>query len=83
MVSKAIRTSIKRKERLFKSHFLSNDPNKVKIFKTYNNKLNRIKEAAEKIILGPNLVLIVRTFKFLKKLLYLEANRYTHQQEKE
>ena len=41
--------------------FLSNDPNKVKIFKTYNNKLNRIKEAAKKIILGSNLVLIVRT----------------------
>lgn len=37
------------KKRLFKkSHFLSNDPNKVKIFKTYNNKLNRIKEAAKK-----------------------------------
>ena len=33
-ISKAIRTSIKRKQRLFKSHFLSSDPNKVKIFKT-------------------------------------------------
>ena len=46
-ISDAIRTSIKRKQGLFKSHFLSNDPNKVKIFKTYSNKLNRIKEAAK------------------------------------
>ena len=31
-----------------KSHFLRNDSNKVKIFKTYHNKSNRIKEAAKK-----------------------------------
>ena len=60
-ISNAIRISIKRKQRLFKSHFLSNDSNKVKIFKTYDNKLNRIRKQRKKNILGPNLVLIVRT----------------------
>ena len=38
------------------SHFLSNDSNKVKIFKTYNNKLNKIRKQQKNIILGPNLV---------------------------
>lgn len=52
-ISNAIATSIKRKQRLFKSHFLSRDPEKIKIYKVFNNKLNRI-------ISRYNLPLIVR-----------------------
>ena len=47
-ISNAILKSIKRRQQLFKTHFLSNDPNKVTYYKTYNNKLNRIKDAAKK-----------------------------------
>ena len=47
-ISNAILKSIKRKQKLFKTHFLSNDPEKVKQYKIYNNKLNRIKEVAKR-----------------------------------
>ena len=47
-ISNAIVKSIKRKQKLFKTHFLSNDPEKVKQYKIYNNKLNRIKEVAKR-----------------------------------
>lgn len=52
-ISNAIATSIKRKQRLFKSRFLSRDPEKITIYKVFNNKLNRI-------ISRHNLTLIVR-----------------------
>ena len=48
-ICNVIRTSIKPKQRLFKSHFSSNDSNKVKIFKTYDNKLNRIRKQQKKL----------------------------------
>ena len=47
-LSNAILNSIKRRQQLFKTHFLSKDFNKVKFYKTYNNKLNRVKNAAKK-----------------------------------
>ena len=40
--------SIKKRHKLFKSHFLCKDPDKIKQCKTYNNKLNKIKEQAKK-----------------------------------
>ena len=43
-----ILNSIKRRQQLFKTHFLSKDFNKVKFYKTYNNKLNRVKDVAKK-----------------------------------
>ena len=45
-ITSAILKSIKKRQKLFTTHFLSNDPNKVKEYKKYNNKLNKIKEAA-------------------------------------
>ena len=74
-ISNAICTSIKRKQRLFKSHFLSNDPNKVKIFKTYNNKLNRIKEAAKKNYLRAQLSFNNENLKTTWKLIGILINR--------
>ena len=47
-LSNAILNSIKRRQQLFKTHFLSKDFNKVQFYKTYNNKLNRVKDAAKK-----------------------------------
>ena len=46
-ITSAIFKSIKKRQKLFTTHFLSNDPNKVKEYKKYNNKLNKIKEAAK------------------------------------
>ena len=40
--------SIKKRHELFKSHFLCKDPDKIKQYKIYNNKLNKIKEQAKK-----------------------------------
>ena len=48
-ITNSILTSIKNKQRLFRTHFLSGNSDLVKQFKIYNNKLNRIKESAKKI----------------------------------
>ena len=48
-LTKAALNSIKQRQKLFVTHFLNNDPEKVKFYKTYNNKLNRSKEAAKKL----------------------------------
>ena len=47
-ITSTILKSFKKRQKLFATHFLSNDPNKVKEYKKYNNKLNKIKEAAKK-----------------------------------
>jgi len=47
-ISNAILVSIKRKQKLFKTHLLSKDPRKIKEYKAYSNRLNRIKELAKK-----------------------------------
>jgi len=45
-ISKAIIHSIKQKHKLAKSHLHNTDPSKVKEYKAYSNKLNRIIHAA-------------------------------------
>ena len=47
-ISNGILNSIKAKQKMFKTHFLSHDQAKVKFFKKYNNKLNKIKELAKR-----------------------------------
>ena len=47
-ITSSILKSIKKRQKLFTTPFLSNDPNKVKEYKKRNNKLNKIKEAAKK-----------------------------------
>ena len=47
-LTKGILASIKKKHKLFKSHFLTNDPDKIRQYKTFNNKLNRIKLQAKR-----------------------------------
>jgi hypothetical protein len=46
-ISNAILISIKKRHKLFKPHFLSKNPDKIRYYKSYNNKLNKIKEAAK------------------------------------
>ena len=40
--------SIKERQKMFRTHFLSKDTEKVKQYKIYNNKLNKIKELAKR-----------------------------------
>ena len=51
-VSKAILVSIKRRHKLFKTHFWSNGPRKQREYKTYSNKLSKIIKAAHKSYLS-------------------------------
>ena len=46
-ITPAILKSIKKRQKLFSTHFLSNDAIKVSEYKKYNNKLNKIKEASK------------------------------------
>ena len=39
--------SIRKKQKLFKTHFLSNDQDNIKKYKLYSNKLNKVKELAK------------------------------------
>lgn len=48
-ITNSVLISIKKNKKLCKTHFFNNDPEKIKQFKTYNNKLNKIKEAAKKV----------------------------------
>ena len=74
-ISNAILKSIKRRQQLFKTHFLSNDPNKITYYKTYNNKLNRIKDAAKKSIFKKQLRLNSENLKTTWKLIGIIINR--------
>ena len=51
-ISKAIMYSIKQKHKLFKTHLYSRDPGKVKEYKAYSNKLNRIIQLKRTIFLN-------------------------------
>lgn len=51
-VSKAILASIKRKHKLFKTHFWSKDPRKQQEYNTYSNKLSKIIKATRKSYLA-------------------------------
>ena len=42
-ITKGILTSIKKRHKLFKSHFLSSDPEKIQEYKSYSKGLNKIK----------------------------------------
>ena len=43
-ITRAILTSVKKKQKLFKTHFLSRDPAKVRIYKTYNLPIKSTKD---------------------------------------
>jgi hypothetical protein len=58
-ITKGILTSIKKRQKLFRTHFLSSDAQKRKEYKIYNNKLNKFKESAKKSTMNHN-------FRFIK-----------------
>ena len=67
--------SIKTKQKLFKSHFLSQDQIKVKFYKTYNNKLNKIKELAKRTYFSAQFYLNKEDIKATWKLIGMIINR--------
>ena len=69
-LTKGVLTSVKCKQTLYESHFLSRDPNKVKEYKLYANVLNSIKNKAINDYYR-------QRFKF-----YRNANRHLNQKEK-
>ena len=79
-ISNGILKSIKKKQKMFKTHFLSHDQAKVKFFKKYNNKLNKIKEMAKRIYFSTQFYLNKENIKITCR---VEANRYDYKQEKE
>ena len=50
-LTKGLLVSIKYKQKLYRSHFLSNDVDKKTYYKQYSNKLNKIKTKAKKNVL--------------------------------
>ena len=74
-ISNGILKSIKTKQKLFKSHFLSHDQAKVKCFKTYNNKLNKIKDLAKGTYFSTKFYLNKEDIKTTWKLIGMIINR--------
>ena len=50
-ITKGLLTSIKKKRRMFKSHFLSGEEKKKSFYKVYSNKLTKPKSLSKKTIL--------------------------------
>ena len=53
-ITNGILKSIKTKQKMYKAHFLSNDMVKIKQYKTYANRLNRIKKYSKNIYISVN-----------------------------
>ena len=74
-ISKAILKSVKKKQRFFRSHYLSNDPRKIKDYKAYNNKLYRVIKASKRNHLTKQLEMNKENMKTTWKLIGTVINR--------
>ena len=74
-ISNGILNSIKTKQKMFKTHFLSHDQVKVHFFKKYNNKLNKIKELAKRTYFSTQFYLNKEDIKMTWKLIGMIINR--------
>ena len=74
-ISNSILVSIKKRHKLFKSHFLSGDPEKIKQYKIYNNKLNKIKATAKKNYFDSQFALNKNNLKITWKLIGMIIDR--------
>ena len=68
-ITKAIMHSIKQKHKLIKTHLYSTDPGKVKEYKAYSNKLNRIIHGAKKNYFSKQFELNKENIKYTWKLI--------------
>ena len=74
-ISNGILKSIKTKQKMFKTDFLSHDQAKVNFFKKYNNKLYKIKEMAKLIYFSTQFYLNKENIKITWKLIGMIINR--------
>ena len=74
-ITSAILNLIKKRQKLFVTHFLSNDTEKVKVYKRYNNKLNKIKEAAKTNYFKTQFEMFSDNLKATRKLIGTIINR--------
>ena len=74
-ITAGILKSIKPKHKLFNSSFLSKDPDKVKTYKKFNNKLNKIKETAKKNYFKQQFEMNKSNLKAIWKLIGMLINR--------
>lgn len=79
-ISNAIVTSIKKKQKLFKTHFLSNDQDKIKKYKLYSNKLNKVKELTKKNYFRAQFDLHKNNLKTTWKLIGVLVNKKSNSQ---
>ena len=74
-ISKGIFQSIKEKQRLFKTHFLSGDPLKIRYYKVFNNKLTKIKDLAKQKYFKKQFEMNKGNMKTIWKMITLLINR--------
>ena len=72
----AFSSKFKNKHKLFKPHYLSDDPETIKQYKRYNNKLNKVKSAAKKCYFASQFSLNKNNMKMTWKLIGMIVNRY-------
>ena len=77
-ISNSILVSIKNRHKLFKSHFLSGDPEKIKQYKIYDNKLNKVKATAKKNYFDSQFALNKNNLKITWKLIRMIIDRDTN-----
>ena len=76
-ISNCILVSIERKQKMFKTHYLSHDPDKIKDYKIYSNKLNKIKQIARKKYLESQFEMDKGNIKMTWKLIGTLINKKT------
>ena len=74
-ITKGILNSIKNRHKLFKSHYLSNDPEKIKQYKSFNNCLNKIKAKVKNEYLNTQFALNKSNIKATWKMIDMIASR--------
>ena len=74
-ISDCILISKKKRQKLFKSHVLSGDPEKIQYYKTYNNRLNKVKAKAKKIFFDLQFSVNQENVKMTWKLIGMLVNR--------
>ena len=68
-ITNAILKSIKNKQSMYKTHFLSTDPDKVAEYKKFSNKLNHVKSASKKTYFSKRFELCKNNLKATWKLI--------------
>ena len=80
-ITKGIMKSIKTKQKMYKTHFLSNDAKKAQQYKTFSNKLNRIIKQQKKDYYNKKFAMLNNNLKYTWKLIGTLIKRPSKNQE--